>query len=191
MKILSIDDAKSLVIAQEYLLAGKVIFYPTDTIYGFGCLADDDRGVKRLYELKQRPGRQPSLILINGLEMLSKYCQISDEQKKYLLSIWPGPITVICQGKSNLPSVSGESDSIAVRWADNDWLQALLDLVQRPLVSTSANISGSSPIHTVEELTQQFTENQPDLVIDAGQLTGTASKLIDLRFYPDIKTIRA
>ncbi len=190
MKIVKLEDAQSLQFTVESLLAGQVIFYPTDTIYGLGCLADNPEAVLKLYRLKHRPGQQPSLILINSFEMLKKYCQVSEEQLVYLKNIWPGPVTVILSGIGNLPAVSGDGDSIAVRWPDNAWLNSLLNLINKPVVSTSANLSGAQPIESVGDLEVELKDNLPALAIDAGELNNQASKLIDLRNFPEIKTIR-
>lgn len=190
MKIVNFEDEQSLQTASKSLLAGETIFYPTDTIYGLGCLADDVRAVEELYKIKHRPGHQPSLILINSWVMLEKYCQVRQEQLDYLKNIWPGRVTVILQGQGNLSAVSGDGDSIAVRWPDHPWLDALLEVTKRPVVSTSANLSGAEPVKSVAELESNFAGNLPDLAIDAGELNSQASKLIDLRNFPDIKIIR-
>ena len=79
----------------DYLVRGKIIVYPTDTIYGLGCLATDKKAIKRILKIKKSKKDKPMIILVSSLAMLKNYCNISEKQTEYLKKIWPGPVSVI------------------------------------------------------------------------------------------------
>jgi len=191
MKVIKISDKTCLALTKQALLDGKTIFYPTDTIYGLGCLASSARAVSKINHIKARDKSRPSLALVGSWAMLSRYARVSPAQLKYLKTIWPGPVTVILEAKLTWPWLNGPDNSIALRLPKHDWLQKLITSVTVPLVSTSANLSGEPVVTHVDELKPSLGKRLPDLAIDAGKLKGQASRLIDLRAFPEIKVIRA
>jgi L-threonylcarbamoyladenylate synthase len=196
----------------EYLKKDKVIIYPTDTIYGLGCLANNTQGIKKIYRIKKRKIKKPLLVLMNNLKMVDKYCKINKEQKKILKSIWPGPVTVILEHKDKLPSIlTGAKKTLAVRLPKNEFLIKIIKRIKVPLVSTSVNISGEKPINDLKKfiplLSPPYQKGKirrtslapfyakrgnimPDLIIDAGELRGKASAIIDATDACNIKIIR-
>ncbi len=175
----------------EHLQQGKVIAYPTDTIYGLGCLATDKKAIKMIYKIKQRNKSTPLLILVGSYTMLKKYCYVNKLQYEYLKNIWPSPISAILRKRKTLPeALTGGMKSVAVRLPKNKFLIKIIKRAGKPIVSTSINISGRKSLTDVDNIEKYFGAEKPDLVVDAGELKGKPSRLIDVRDVDDIKILR-
>jgi L-threonylcarbamoyladenylate synthase len=179
-------------IVHDFLSKGKIIAYPTDTIYGLGCLATDVKAVKKIFKIKRIPKQRSLLMLVKCYQMLKKYCYVNKKQEEYLKKIWPGSVTVILNGKGNLPKeVSSKDGSFGVRLPKNDFLIKLIRKVGVPIISTSLNISGRENVDPSIDLKKYFGKNCPDLVIDSDmQKNKRASKIIDLKDIKNIKILR-
>lgn len=165
-----------------FLQTGKTIVYPTDTIYGLGCLATNKKAIAKIYRIKKREKKKPMLILIADFKMLRKYFQVDKKQLRYLQKVWPGKISVILNKKTALPDdISAGLTSAAVRLPKSRFLTKMIKDAGAPIVSTSLNLSGEPPIDRVGDLAGYFKTSRPDLVLDAGRLRGRPSRLIDLR----------
>ena len=195
MKTIKIDlnkiveaDIKLIV---DYLKQGKVVAYPTDTVYGLGCDARNAEAIKMINKIKGERGKKPLLILISDLQMLRKYCFVNNEQMQYLEKIWPGPVTVILKRRPNLPKeLTGGLNSLAVRLPENDFLIKIINEVGFPIVSTSLNKKGDKPLRNPQNLEKHF-KYLPDLAVDAGECEKIKpSRLVDLRDVKNIKVIR-
>jgi len=189
----------------DYLKNGKVIAYPTDTIYGLGCDARNVKAIERIGKIKGERENKPFIVLISDFLMLENYCYVNSEQMEYLKEVWrepipltplikgaaKTPITVILECQPNLPDkLTGDSNSLAVRLPDNDFLVKIISQAGFPIVSTSLNKTGELPLHNVQNLEKYF-KYLPDLVIDAGESENTKpSRLVDLRDVNNIIVIR-
>jgi len=186
----SVETAAINLVA-DYLKKGKIVALPTDTIYGFSCLADNVRAIKKIRRLKRRDQRdiqKPLLILVSGLAMLKKYALVPKRQTALLKQIWSKntrPTTVILRSRGRLPQeLTGAADGLAVRLPKSEFLIRILKKVRKPLASTSLNISGRKSLNDLRRLSRYWPlpSLQPDLVIDAGQSRQQqASRLLDLR----------
>jgi len=221
MKIIKIDSKKpakaEIDLIVDYLKRGKVIVYPTDTIYGIGCAAADKKAINRIYKIKKRSKKKPLLILVSSLAMAKKYCRINKKQEKYLRKVWagklklksdfghpksdfvagPSPVSVILKSRGVLPKeLAGGGDSLAVRLPNSELLVKIIRETGVPIVSTSLNISGKENLTNVGEIGRYFgkkkknNERLPDLAVDAGELASKPSKLIDLTDINNIKILR-
>lgn len=153
----------------EYLKKGKVIIYPTDTIYGLGCLADNAKAIKKIYKIKKRGAKKPLLVLVDSLKMADKYCKIDKEQEKFLKSAWPGPVTVILEHKNKLPKVlTSVKKTLAVRLPKNDFLIKIIKRIKVPLVSTSVNISREKNLVRVDDVDKYF-KSPPSPFVKGGK----------------------
>jgi len=194
MQILKININK---ITQEkidliagYLKSGKVIVYPTDTVYGLGCDARNAEAIKKINKIKGEKGNKPLIALISDFLMLRQYCFINQESEKYLKAVWPGKVTVILKRRPILPDeLTGGRNSLAVRLPKNDFLIKIISEAGLPIVSTSLNKKGEKPLSEVKNLEKYF-KYLPDLAIDAGTLKGKPSRIVDLRDIKNIKIIR-
>ena len=201
----------------DYLKRGQIIAYPTDTIYGLGCDARREEAVKKINKIKGGRGGKPFLVLISNLKILKQYCHVNKEQEEYLKDLWlrpplasPGmgeglksplppllrgmagkPVTVILENRNNLPEeLTGGRKTLAVRLPKNEFLIRMISGAGFPVVSTSLNKTGESPLDNAQNLEKYF-EHPPDLAIDAGECRDTKpSSLLDLRDVRNIKVIR-
>ena len=159
----------------EALRAGKLVVYPTDTVYGLGADATDSKAVDLVYEVKQRPRDQPISILVADFEMLYEYAKASPEQRKTLEEKLPGPYTFILEPKQKLPVSDG---NIGFR-IPKHWCTKIAKELGRPITTTSANIHGKETPATLTELRRAFG-NKVEVYIDGGALPGKPSTVIDL-----------
>ena len=127
----------------KVLLNGGVILYPTDTIWGLGCDATNRAAIKRVYEIKRRQDKHSMLILMNSIEQLGKYVtQIPGEAIK-LIESFAHPVTIIYPSAQNLPQdILADDLSIGIRITEDPFCSELIGRFGKPLVSTSANLSG-------------------------------------------------
>ncbi len=135
-----------IVKAVEVLRSGGIILYPTDTIWGIGCDATNPLAVKRIYEIKQRVDAKSMLILMENSNLLTSYISEMPEIAWDLIEVSDKPLTIIYPGAKNLASNLYANDgSIGIRITDEPFTQQLIQRFRKPIVSTSANISGQKP----------------------------------------------
>ena len=148
---------------------GGVILYPTETVYGLGCNAFDEKAIQRIFEIKERPETKPMLVLVRNRTMLQELVsEIPPTAFKLMECFWPGPLTLIFKARKNLSSLlTAGSGKIGVRIPSNNFCLKLLKESQIPLVSTSANMSGKNVISSIKSLKRIFAD-KVDIVIDAG-----------------------
>lgn len=151
--------------AVEILKNQNVIAYPTEAVFGVGCDPDSEEAVYRLLELKQRPVEKGLILIAANFEQLKPYIDdsmLSDAQRQAIFACWPGPVTFVFPAKATTPRwLTGRFDSLAVRVTDHPQVIALCEAFGKPLVSTSANLTGLAPCRTDEEVRQQFGANFP------------------------------
>lgn len=143
------EDLKAAV---EVLKKGGVIIYPTDTIWGIGCDATRSDAVRKVFDLKQRADSKALITLMSSEDMLYRYIDEPPEVALSMMELSEKPVTVIFDRGYNLaPEVLAEDGSLGVRIPRDDYASALCRMLRRPIVSTSANISGKpSPAHFAE-----------------------------------------
>jgi L-threonylcarbamoyladenylate synthase len=162
------------------LLAGNFIAYPTDTIYGLGCLATNRKALSEIKKFKQRDKQKPLIILVSSLNMVKKYCFVSKNQVEKIRNFLDSdrPTTIILRHRGLLPSeLTGGKDTLAWRLPKSIFLRKMIRTIGLPIVSTSFNISGQSVINRVDNLKEVKI---PNLIIDGGVLKNKASQIIDL-----------
>lgn len=158
-----------------------VALLPTDTIYGFSACFDRNEPRKRILALKGLDRLGATLSLVSGFEMAFRYVEPPHGPcKDLLLKHWPGPLTAVLRARSHVPpELCGPADTLAFRWPQSQFLQALLGAVGVPLLSTSANESGEPTPSSFEELEKRYT-GVLDAMVDGGELEGEASTIVDL-----------
>lgn len=147
----------------------EVIAYPTEAVFGVGCDPDSEEAVMRLLALKQRPVEKGLILIAASFEQLQPYIddsQLTEAQRATVFSRWPGPVTFVFPAKPTTPRwLTGRFNSLAVRVTDHPVVIALCQAYGKPLVSTSANLSGQPPCRTTAEAKAQFGDDFP--VVDA------------------------
>lgn len=134
------DDIKKAI---EVLKNGGIILYPTDTIWGIGCDATNEEAVKRIYELKQREDSRSMLVLIDNPAKLQTYVMEVPEIAWDLIDLTDKPLTIIYDGAKNLATnLVAYDGTIGIRITDEIFSIKLCQQFRKPIVSTSANVSG-------------------------------------------------
>ncbi|CNG00346.1 sua5 YciO YrdC YwlC family protein [Yersinia enterocolitica] len=145
----------------------EVIAYPTEAVFGLGCDPDSEKAVNALLALKQRPWQKGLILIAANYEQLKPYVDdaaLTDSQRETIFSVWPGPVTWVIPTRPETPRwLTGSFDSLAVRVTDHPLVQQLCSQYGKPLVSTSANLSGQEPCRTTEEVRIQFGSSLPVL----------------------------
>ena len=179
--------------ALRVLRAGGTILYPTDTVWGLGCDATNPEAVARIFEIKQRPDAKSLVLLASDLDMVAKYVKEVPSIAVDLVEVNDAPMTIIYPGAQYLaPNVVAEDGSVGIRIPLNEFCVKLVRKLRRPLVSTSANISG-------EPTPSCFAEISPEIsgAVDYGvpaalerESTGRASQIIKLGLRGEVEIIR-
>lgn len=138
----------------------QVIAYPTEAVFGIGCDPDSKEAVSLLLEIKQRPVDKGLILIAASFSQLQPYIDdagLTDKQRETVFSLWPGPVTFVFPARITTPRwLTGRFNSLAVRVTDHPLVVALCERYGKPLVSTSANLSGQAPCHSSEEIYEQF-----------------------------------
>lgn len=146
--------------AAQALRAGKVIAFPTETVYGLGAMADDEAAIERLYELKQRPRGKKMTILISDKRDIEDYVGlITPESRKLMDRFWPGPLTLV------MPSKRG--GEIGLRMPAHKVAADLISISKMSIAAPSANISGQPPATNAREVFEIFS-GKIDIILDNG-----------------------
>jgi len=155
--------------ALEVLKSGGIILYPTDTVWGLGCDATNAEAVAKIYALKNRADSKSLIILIDTDSKLQSYVSEIPDVAYDLIEFTEKPLTIIYDGAKNLAkNLIGADGSIGIRIPKHDFCQQLIQRFRKPIVSTSANISGE---HTPENFLEisEYILNGVDLIIDLEQ----------------------
>ncbi|MBL4801974.1 MAG: threonylcarbamoyl-AMP synthase [Emcibacter sp.] len=149
-------------LACKYLLQGKLVSFPTETVYGLGADATNDTAVAGIFEAKQRPSFNPLIIHLPSLAAAEEYVEFDMISRKLAAAFWPGPFTLVLKKKPNCrlsPLVSAGLDTVAVRVPQHPIAQELLQYFKYPIAAPSANISGklspTRPEHVARDLSSQ------------------------------------
>ena len=147
------DIEKSL----KILRSGGVILYPTDTIWGIGCDATNAEAVERIYGIKRRAETRAMLALVNSCAMLAEYVENIPVSAKELIDKAERPLTLIYPNAKNLAAnLIAEDGSIGIRIVNEPFCRQLIEAFGKPLVSTSANISGSLTPAIFDEISEEI-----------------------------------
>lgn len=143
----------------EFLKKGKIILYPTDTVWGIGCDATIYKAVKKIYKIKQREEDKSMIILLESPELLDKYVEYIPPVVYDLLENAISPLTIVYpKAKDILKNIRASDGSIAIRIIKDEFCSELIKRLQKPLVSTSANLSGQPVATTFDQVDNQIKE---------------------------------
>ncbi|GET20218.1 L-threonylcarbamoyladenylate synthase [Prolixibacter denitrificans] len=145
--------------ALEVLKKGGIILYPTDTIWGIGCDATNADSVARVSELKKRESSRSMLVLMENPNLLNSYIEEVPEVAWDLIDVADKPLTIVYPGAKNLATnLIAEDGSIGIRITEEPFTQQLIQRFHKPLVSTSANISGEPSPAFFDEVSPEIVE---------------------------------
>ena len=155
----SVDFELDLSRAVDCLMTGGIILYPTDTIWGIGCDAGNPEAVKKIYELKQRSDEKSMLVLVSDLGMLQEIVEEVPETACRLMETIENPLTIIYNRPKNVASnLKSDDDTLGIRITDEKFSKELCRRLNRPIVSTSANISGETSPKNFREISDRIKE---------------------------------
>ena len=180
------SSPQSLISAVEILRAGGVVVYPTETFYGLGVDALNQKAIKKIFAIKKRSLSQPLLILIPDQDYLPRYvADVPANAHRLMEHFWPGPLTMVFFASPQLPSIlTAGTKKIAIRISPHPIARALTSAFAGPLTSTSANISGEQSPATAKEVFSHLG-GMIDLIIDGGKTPGQMpSTIVDVTFSP-------
>jgi tRNA threonylcarbamoyl adenosine modification protein (Sua5/YciO/YrdC/YwlC family) len=170
--------------AADLVTKGGLICFPTDTVYGVGCDAYQDRAIDKLYKAKRRPRDLPLPVLIGSASHVEGLVHnLPDTFWPIVSALWPGPLTLVVGMSNTLPDSLSLEGTVGLRMPN---LPFALDLLEAtgPMAVTSANRSGSKETRTAKEVFDQLGDTV-DLIIDGGRTPGTvASTVLDLTTHP-------
>ncbi len=184
------QSIKAIDKAVSFLKRGGVIICPTDTVYGFLAAAQNKKAVERIYKIKKRPKSKSLPVFVKDIKMAQEIAFIDEKQLKILKKFWPGKYTFVLKRKSGQKLFGVDKNTIALRIPKHRFLNSLLKKINKPLVQTSVNISGSDNLTKVSDIINIF-EASDILIIDGGNIKkNKSSKILDLTDNK-IKTLRA
>ena len=203
-------DNEAVAKAIEVLRAGGVILYPTDTIWGIGCDATNPKAVARVYEIKKRADSKALVLLASDLDMICRYVREIPDMAIQLVEVNDSPMTIIypeaiagkapAEGEEAVPdrhflawNVVAEDGSVAMRIPDMDFCKVLIHKFGRPIVSTSANISGEPSPKKFADIPEPI-RSAADHIVDPAEeknSTGKASQIIKVGIDGQICIIRS
>ena len=171
---------------------GETLLYPTDTIWGIGCDATESEAVERIYKLKQRADNKALICLVSDLEMLEQLTgPLNENIKAMALSI--KPTTVIYPSVSGLASnLTAANGSVGIRIVQDEFCKQLIQNFGKPIVSTSANISGNDSPKEYNEIDQPILDGVDYIVaLRTKEIRTNPSTLIYIEADGTLKTLRA
>lgn len=145
--------------AVETLRGGGVILYPTDTVWGIGCDATCEKSVRRIYEIKRRSEAKAMICLVDKADRIQRYFRSVPDVAWDLFDTATSPLTIILDGAQGVaPSLIAADGSLGVRVTRDQFSHDICYRLQKPLVSTSANISGMPVARTYREIPQEILD---------------------------------
>jgi tRNA threonylcarbamoyl adenosine modification protein (Sua5/YciO/YrdC/YwlC family) len=164
----------------DTLKQGGVIAYPTDTTYGIGCNIFNNRGIKNIYQIKQREARKPFSFICSDLSDAANYAQVSNFAFKIMKRHLPGPYTFVLDATRVVPNtLTTRQKTVGIRIPNDEIAMAIVRELGHPLVTTSANLTGETPLHDPVEI-EDAMGRMLDVVIDGGIRYGDPSTVISL-----------
>ncbi|MBU4274527.1 threonylcarbamoyl-AMP synthase [Patescibacteria group bacterium] len=181
MKIITAKK-ENLKIILKGLKSGKVLIFPTDTVYGLICDAENKKAVNKIFKIKERDKSKPLAVFVKNIVAAKKIVHINKKQERFLKN---NKLTVILKAKKpyKLSPLVYKKGTIGIRMPDYEVLNSILEKFKKPIAQTSANISGRMATTKIKEVLEQFKNQKvgPDLTIDAGDLPkNKPSKVVDL-----------
>ncbi|MBC8550394.1 MAG: threonylcarbamoyl-AMP synthase [Candidatus Brocadiales bacterium] len=151
---------ENIKVAADALLSGKIVAFPTETVYGLGVCSDNSAAIDNLYRVKQRSRDKKLPIMIAKPEDVTKFVRhIPPTAEKLISAFWPGPLTIILE--------LDDKSTVGLRNPDNRVIRDLIRAVEIPIASTSANISGMAPAIDAQQVVTNFSD-KIDVILDGG-----------------------
>ncbi|HIE34144.1 MAG TPA: threonylcarbamoyl-AMP synthase [Candidatus Altiarchaeales archaeon] len=184
MRILKINPDKPeddlVLIVARYLRNGKILVYPTDTVYGLGCSINSDN-IRRIFDVKRRDRKNPLSVAFPDMEMLKKYVFLGNKEEKFIRKHIDEPYTFVVRKRDSIPDiVTSGRDTVGARIPNLRITREIIKMANTPIITTSANISGKEAPADFNEIDERI-KRMADLLIDSCKCrVGKPSRIIDL-----------
>lgn len=175
------EDLKNCIQALEL---GQTILYPTDTIWGIGGDALNPLVYEKIFQIKARPATKSFILLVDSIEMLYQYVDKIHPRIDLLLSLYEKPLTIIYQNIKSLPDAAILNNTVAMRICKDPFCNSLIKTFGRPIISTSANISGQKPAHSYNQISSDI-KSRIDYIVKHRQAENISSGPSALAKYND------
>ena len=187
------DLVREIQVTEEELLMGNVILYPTDTVWGIGCDAQEAKAVQKIFKIKERDPSKSMIILVADVDMVKHYVKGVPDVFEKMLEEQDSPTTYIFEGAQNLPEeVIAPDGTIAIRVVKDEFCLKLIRQLDRPLVSTSANLSGGKSPAKFADIDEEV-KNRVDYIVRWRQDEDTEAKpsrIVKIKANGETETIR-
>lgn len=169
------------------LLQGEILAFPTDTVFGLGCIIDR-KAIKKIYEAKGRSFDKPLPMMCNSLQMIETVAKVSEDAKKIINKFMPGALTLIFEKKEEIEDyVTNGKDTIAIRMPDDPWILDIIESLKQPILVTSANISNSGSLIDYQDVLKEL-DGKIDGIVCENAKGSLNSTIIDIT--QEIKIVR-
>ena len=162
-EIIKINSSKAIPKALEILKNGGMVIYPTETLYGIGVDATNDKAVLKLIKIKKRVGEKKFLTAFSDIKMARKFLVITKKAGMLAKEFMPGPLSLIVYTKGK------PERKVGFRIPDNKFVLSVIRKLGKPITSTSANISGKENLYKIKDIMKTF-DGKADLIIDGGNI---------------------
>lgn len=181
-KYIKEEEINDVVISElgKAIQKGKLVIFPTDTVYGIGTNALDEKACEKIYDAKGRPSFKPLIVLISNETMLKKLVdQISDIERNLMNSFWPGPLTIKFKKKiGSIPDiVSAKDEYVRVILVKEGVIAKVMDASNVPVVAPSANLSGSKTGTKIKNIIKELG-GKVDYILDYGDIDSDITSTI-------------
>ncbi|WP_396175819.1 L-threonylcarbamoyladenylate synthase [Flavobacterium sp.] len=178
--------------AFEVIQQGGIILYPTDTVWGIGCDAANAEAVQKIYDLKMRQESKSMIVLMNGEKMIYNVFKDIPEVAWQILDLSEKPTTLILDKPRNVaPNIIADNQSLAVRIVKEPFCYKLMERMKRPLVSTSANITGQPTPKSFKEISPEIIKGVDYVVnLHREKICDKPSTIIKLTLDSKVQIIR-
>ena len=176
-----------------YILSNsECILYPTDTVWGLGCDATDELAVDKIYKIKNRAESKSLIILVNSIDMLQQYVEHVPQEALDLLKEAKRPTTIVYPRSKNLAqNVVAADNTVAIRIVKHEFCENLIKEFGKPIVSTSANISGQPTPKSFGEISQAILDSVDYVVaLQQDSISGISSRILKINLDDTIEVIR-
>lgn len=173
-------DEEDIEILAEFIREGKLVAFPTETVYGLGTNALIKESVYRIYEVKGREERKPLSLHIGTLESLEELIELDPFTKRIIFNLLPGPINIIVRKKKDAPEWIGTQETLGIRFPSLFVSQKLLRIAKVPVVATSANLSGKEEPKDAKDVIEMIGD-RIDAILDWGPVPlGIPSTVVNI-----------
>ena len=178
--------------AYEVIQKGGIILYPTDTVWGIGCDATNPEAVAKIYKLKQRAETQSMIVLMNGEKMIYNVFKDIPEVAWQIIDLSEDPITLVLDKPRNVAAnLIAPDQTLGIRVVKEPFCFKLMEKMKKPLVSTSANISGEPTPKSFKEISPEIIKGVDYVVnLHREKIAGKPSTIIKLTNDSQVKVIR-